>query len=52
MKQYLIQFKSGPNRGETIWARRDGDEYVRHSCIGMLIRHTADEVTVLAVREA
>lgn len=48
--QYLIQINHGPLKGETAWAVRNGDTFVRGSCTGLRITHTADEVTVLKER--
>lgn len=49
-KQYLIQFKSGPLKGEMDWAFRSGDEFVRGSCTGFTISHRKEDVTVLDTR--
>lgn len=50
VKQYLIQINHGALKGETAWAFRNGDEFVRGSCIGSTINYPIEEVTVLATR--
>ena len=48
--QYLIRFETGALKGETDWAVLEGDDFVRGSCIGRLIHHHKDEVTVIDTR--
>jgi hypothetical protein len=50
MTQYLIQINHGPLKGETAWAVRNGDTFVRGSCTGFTIVYPANEVTVLKTR--
>lgn len=56
MKQYLIRINRGHDNGETIWAERRNDKFVRGTCIRPAIRnaeieYAEDDVTVLGTRE-
>lgn len=50
IKQYLIQIESGPLKGETAWAVRSGDKFIRGSRTGFIISHRKEDVTVLDTR--
>lgn len=55
VKQYLIQIKSGPLKGETAWTARKGNKFVRGTCVRLAIKnaeieHAEDDVLVLGTR--